>query len=449
MVRSSRRCIASVCHCPRSVVLLLMGVATLLVTNYMIHQQHRYNTVDHMGGKQLLRNGATTSGTPPLPSDDLFLVESVQSIPYKTDLDKEYWRRREHIKYVCNADDLRRLTREKWTEQLWHFKSLNILYCPLENHDTVIWRKTSEIWMRSQTDSTSFLLDWGRFKGSEYRNTVTGEQAETFVDMFNTSLKVLYTRDPYWQLFEYYVNNIVVPSNESLQLGKQITLNHKDSPSKSNIECGHNVSFVEFTQFVMSSKENGSFAGTVNHCDVCGIDFDVIGKEDTFEQDTLYVYNKLKSPDKVSAFEDFQREYDFSIIEGFVETAFTRKNNITCISTYSMYLRLWRQLQIWGYISKNISFPYTKEESLSLEYYELLNASLRAYNSSIPMSRSNRFEAISQAYHVLSLSELNALRALYVINFYLFDYNDRPGLIYFKQAPQSDFSFFDIIVNQE
>lgn len=36
-----------------------------------------------MGGKQLLRSGATTSGTPPLPSDDLFLVESVQSIPYK------------------------------------------------------------------------------------------------------------------------------------------------------------------------------------------------------------------------------------------------------------------------------------------------------------------------------------------------------------------------------
>ncbi|XP_067686966.1 uncharacterized protein [Haliotis asinina] len=446
MAGSSRRCISVVRHCPTSVVLLLMAVAVLLAT-YVIDHHYSHNVLDHVALTEF--QGTTTSGIQTLPSSDQFADYPVHSMPHKSDLGKLYLRRRKHIKYVCA--ELRDEGGKKSENQLWHFKPLNILYCPLENYDTVTWRKTFEIWMRSQSSTrSSYNLDWRQFKRSKDRALMgEGKQTGTFMDMFNSSLKVLYTRDPYWQLFEYYVNNFVVPSNESLQLGKQIILKHKESRTKDDLTCGQNVSFVEFTQFVTSSKQNPSFAGTVNHCDVCGIDFDVIGKEDTFEQDTMYVYNKIKSPDMASDFEDFQLEYDFSIIEGYVETAFTRKNNITCISTYSMYLRLWRQLQIWGYISNNITFPYTKEESLSLEYTQLLDATLTAYQKSVPISRSNRFDAIAQAYHVVSFSELNVLRALYTDDFYLFDYNDRPGLIHFKQAPQSEFSYFDVIVKQK
>ncbi|XP_071112215.1 carbohydrate sulfotransferase 11-like isoform X2 [Haliotis cracherodii] len=387
----------------------------------------------------------------PLPSDlkELqvpFFAESNRNI------DLIYRKRREHLKYICSVEHLRSQTREKRTDQLWHYKSLNILYCPLENHDTVIWRKTFEIWMRSQSSTrSSFDLDWRQFSRSKYNFPTLKEtelQTEAFMTLYNSSLKVIYTRDPHWQLFEYYVNNFVVPSNESLQLGKQITLNHKDSRTKEDLKCGHSVTFKEFTNYLRSTNQYSSFAGTANHCDVCGIDFDVIGKEDTFEQDTLYVYNKLKSPDKVSAFEDFQREYDFSIIEGFVETAFTRKNNITCISTYSMYLRLWRQLQIWGYISKNITFPYTKEESLTLTYTKLLDATLMAYHNSVPMSRSNRFEAIGQAYFDLTLGDLGSVRKPFELDFHLFSYPDRPALVYFKQGPRSDFTYLDIVAHR-
>ncbi|XP_067686965.1 uncharacterized protein [Haliotis asinina] len=358
------------------------------------------------------------------------------------DVEDIYRKRRQHLKYVCNVENVKNQTRDVWADQLWYFKPLNILYCPLENYDTVTWRKTFEIWMRSQSSTRSnYNLDWGLFKRSKSRfSTLKKTELRN-----ETLMKVIYTRDPHWQLFEYYVNNFVVPSNESLQLGKQIISKHKESRTKDDLTCGQNVTFKEYTMYLKSSKQYPSFAGTTNHCDVCGIDFDVIGKEDTFEQDTMYVYNKIKSPDMASDFEDFQLEYDFSIIEGYVETAFTRKNNITCISTYSMYLRLWRQLQIWGYISNNITFPYTKEESLSLEYTQLLDATLTAYQKSVPMSRSNRFDAIGQAYFDLKLGDLGGVRDPYVLDFHLFGYPDRPAVVYFKQGPHSDFSYLDIV----
>ncbi|XP_046543792.1 uncharacterized protein LOC124253982 [Haliotis rubra] len=407
------------------------------------------------------------SNIAPLPSD----VKELH-VPFsasKRDAEDIYRKRREHLKYVCNVENIKSQTRENWADQLWHFKPLNILYCPLENHDTVTWKKTFEIWMRSQSNfdvigkedtfEQDTLYVYNKLKSPDMASDFEDFQLEYDFSIIEGYVETAFTRKNnitcistysmylrLWrqlQIWGYISNNITFPYTkaESLSLEYSQLLDATLTAYQKSVPMSRSNRFDAIGQ--------AYFDLNLGDLGAADLDFDVIGKEDTFEQDTLYVYNKLKSPDMASDFEDFQLEYDFSIIEGYVETAFTRKNNITCISTYSMYLRLWRQLQIWGYISNNITFPYTKAESLSLEYSQLLDAALTAYQKSVPMSRSNRFDAIAQAYHVLSLSELNVLRALYADDFYLFDYNDRPGLVYFKQAPQSGFSYFDVIVKQE
>lgn len=119
------------------------------------------------------------------------------------------------------------------------------------------------------------------------------EPQRTF--MKNNFTKLLFVRDPYSRLFSAYVDKLFTPQTAFLQnYGRYIIRKFRKGATKKSIECGHDVSFSEFVQYVIASikgkgQMNPHFMPMYLQCDPCSQSYDVIGRLETLKEDLSLV----------------------------------------------------------------------------------------------------------------------------------------------------------------
>lgn len=200
-----------------------------------------------------------------------------------------------------------------------------------------------------------------------YRNTTVIQLRNiSNTDVLKYKFKFMFTRDPYERLWSGYLDKLYLP-DFWWWLGTEIINITRPNATARSIECGHDVSFEEFLLYMTNKLKDGElvnshFAPVYTLCNPCVINFDVIGKLETFHDDTnlvlqetnIFVGNK-DDKDKDLAKEEVQSlvKYNFDVLDRLKQ----KTGNSDCFGPLSIAYRLWKTFQFNGYISDKIKFP--------------------------------------------------------------------------------------------
>lgn len=124
-----------------------------------------------------------------------------------------------------------------------------------------------------------------------YRIPVDFDRTEKLL-LMETALKVTFVRHPFVRLVSTFQDRV-------------IDINFKDwrqeclkFPSNKKI-LGNLPNFDQFVEFVLQKMKMKSVNVHLEffwrRCDLCKVDFDVIGKVETASKDTQYIFNKVKT----------------------------------------------------------------------------------------------------------------------------------------------------------
>ena len=272
-------------------------------------------------------------------------------------------------------------------------------------------------------------------------------------------VKFLFVREPYSRLLSAYNDKILVPNPLYWNMGKKIIAATRDNPSNDSLKYEHDVTFAEYIKYLVIQFESGEsldghFAPMNKHCDPCRFNFDYFGKLETFASDAEFIIEKLKEKNNnISVnFVDFDKDTALDRVNGATDFLFAKLKETEGLKypSYNFYLRVWRDLQIAGHLSKDLDMPISKsEQNLTISKHEFLN--LVKYALSRPMNQTlvkkQRSEALLQAYRSVPKEDLERLSKFVKKDCILFGYDERPRHIFDRSTlpNQETFNYFDAI----
>ena len=173
-------------------------------------------------------------------------------------------------------------------------------------------------------------------------------------------------------------------------------------------------------------------------CDPCRLPYDFIGHLETFKQDAEYLLEMWR--DKYSDFnihlDDFEKETVLDTAKTLLTQLFKsysviRKKDFK-YPFYNLILRVWSDLHIRGYLSKDIPLPYDKNDVENLTMEKLLEAVSKALEIKVNQTavKLQRQESLQQAYSTVSLKDMERLRKYVLKDCQLFSYDERPELLF-------------------
>ncbi|XP_046551621.1 uncharacterized protein LOC124261366 [Haliotis rubra] len=366
-----------------------------------------------------------------------------------------YKKRLQHAKKACDTIPGSDKGVRSTIPTLWYMKQTNMLYCSVAKAGSSFWRRTwnAVTKQRGETIRSPYEYAYEDFNAGPY----VLRHLHKFIDsdaalgnLVNSSLKFMYTRDPYSRIFSAYVDKILAPNTYLWGLGRKTISQFRNGSSEKSRSCGHDVTFGEFVKSIISTpitSLDAHFIPVTEWCDVCSLQYDVIGKMETFKTDSMYLMHKAGILGKRVEIKDFGIEYTADSFVDYVTRTFLHRGGFgKCLPFHTAIRRLWRQMQIAGSISKEEQYPLTPAESDTVTEVQLINVMLGAFKRTSSRSRSNKKEAFLQAYRQVPLHDLEQIRAKYSKDFLLFDYDDRPKELFDKTVqPHIKFDYFDVM----
>ncbi|XP_067686964.1 carbohydrate sulfotransferase 10-like [Haliotis asinina] len=363
--------------------------------------------------------------------------------------DGELKRRAKHARDICSTLKSPNIS----TDKLSYYKHLNLLYCPVPKVATKFWFRALHI-LETGEKKSPFEINRGPEKPISHQGYGTDEEIRAIIQ---SAYKIMFTRDPYQRIFSAYVDKFLSPNPVFWSLGKGIIM--KVRKSRPNLlGCGEDVTFREVIRYLTGidvELHDFHFRPVSSQCDVCHIQYDIIGKVETFEHDAMFIFNQTHASERGMIVKNFKEESNIYNIIFNVHRAFSLKNqSLECISHHMVHRRLWRVLQISGLINKYDDYPLSPNESRKANETMIMNLVLRAYERSTPEARLNKQEALLQAYSQIPLVGLEHLRLKYLRDLMLFDYEERPSFLFDKGntklgKSQVSFDYFDVLTLKE
>jgi hypothetical protein len=121
-----------------------------------------------------------------------------------------------------------------------------------------------------------------------------------------------------------------------------------------------------------------------------------------------------------------------------------RQGLSACISMKEAGRRLWRKWQIRGLISKEERFPVTDAAMHLVTATALFNAGLAAMQRSDSIGKkSQKSEALTQAYASVPLEDRLKLKQLLLLDFQMFGFSSQPESVFPTSSNRTDgFNYF-------
>ncbi|XP_041357743.1 carbohydrate sulfotransferase 10-like [Gigantopelta aegis] len=342
-------------------------------------------------------------------------------------------------------------------ENMWLVdQNYKTLFCSLAKVGSTFWNHVFHI-LRNGNDSFSspFSLNPAFYENLKNALARSSNSTALLNSIRNDYLKVMFVREPYRRLFSAYVDKLVQPHGYYWnRTGKHITY-HSKKRNKRNMACGHNVSFEDVVNYVVHAEttlrhRDIHFAPMHHQCNICSVDYQMIGKMETFRYDTVFFLNSIKAIDAGIAMDNWTEEHDANYIKQKCIFAFKVKNSTKqCLSFYELLKRQWRAFQIVGLISKDFHFPFTDGSVNNITLEEYTSVIISVHNRSGSSAKANQNEAFKQAYTSLSRGALENLRDVLFLDFQLFGYNPEPDELFSQpvqhQPHKQIFNYFDFL----
>ena len=250
------------------------------------------------------------------------------------------------------------------------------------------------------------------------------------------SVRAITVRDPFTRIWSAYIDKFLLPDFWASK-GKHIISMTRPNPKLMALRCGHDVTFLEFVQYIIEVGHSFQFYNQDKHwlpasdiCDPCFFKPSIIGKQETFLADFKYTLEQTglsKWLEKIQAVHitgfEIKEEIDYTF------RIFHRVEK--CIDKYELSKRIWTAFILNGYIPANETFPTDIDPgSLNAEsFHELVKGVRAKYTITSEQKRAIRTHALQTAYRQVPKDHLDALRELYKLDFVLFGYNPHPDYL--------------------
>ncbi|XP_064598843.1 carbohydrate sulfotransferase 11-like [Liolophura sinensis] len=251
-----------------------------------------------------------------------------------------------------------------------------------------------------------------------------------------SSRAVVFTRDPYTRLFSAYIDKIFLPSFWKF-IGIAIVQQLRPDPSPESLECGHDVTFEEFLRYVINVEETGHVTASIcdDHwapvtslCDVCRMKYDYIGKQESFLNDTNYIFQQL-GLDKLM----LSSLQPASSVRNSINTTVWSFGwfiqNSSCVADEEALHRVWYSLQTQGYMMVDTEAPWLSLDLKTANMADIVEAFLSSYDKNKPTSeqtKQQRHQVLVDAYSLVPLSVKRGIQNAFRYDFDLFDYDKEP-----------------------
>ncbi|KAK3584673.1 hypothetical protein CHS0354_001257 [Potamilus streckersoni] len=336
-------------------------------------------------------------------------------------------------------------------EHLTIDKRHKLVYCAIEKIGCTFWKRIFQILIGFKNVSDPFHIQG--IHAYEGYLTAKGMSFDTLYMLLRTSRKFMFVREPYERLLSGYVDKLFSPNAAYWNfIGKFVVSNFRTNPSPLSSECGHDLTFEEFARYFVYSqltneRRDAHFVPNFEHCRPCEIDYDYIGKLETFEEDTLFLMHKFNISDKVQ-FKDFKSETERDAIVDAADYVFAMRAPIVkCMSFSEALFRCFRKLQIRGILSKNVQYPFPLNVERNININEFKEAMLDLHAISGPSEErlKNRQEAFIEAYSSLPLDLMENIRQAVFIDASLFGYEQFPSIIRnSEKVKETSFKYFSL-----
>ena len=293
----------------------------------------------------------------------------------------------------------------------------------------------------------------GRFKSPEeiprmhahfgpYINTkVIQLHNKSNLERLGNKFRFMFTRDPYERLWSGYLDKLYLP-DFWWWLGTKIINATRPGANERSLQCGDDVTFEEFLLFTTNNLKTGDhvdihFAPVYTQCNPCVIKFDVIGKLETFKEDTALVLekanvslvNNVRASARDIILEEIQTliKYNFDILSRIKHTT----QDLDCYNALSIAKRLWKTFQYHGYISDKHEFPFKDFEfvtDLAMMKTALVNRIVhlrKLAGTATETWTRQRQKYITVAYTSVSKEVFDAIGQTYKGDLELFGYKKR------------------------
>lgn len=265
------------------------------------------------------------------------------------------------------------------------------------------------------------------------------EFSRTYALMRN-SFKFMFVRQPYKRLYSAYLDKLLGINTEYWRFANENIL---PLVRNTNSSCGHDVSFPEFVKYIIRSETIGEnqerhFTTMTSHCHPCQMDYDFIGKIETFNEDINMLISTWNKKFNGHLIKDNNKNVPASsllvrAVTHLMRTIEFRTEIEGCMPIYNAFKRGWRDLQLRGFIPISEAIPVTAEQ-VNIPDYGDLTEELRTYvqkalDKKIDLSQQKR-DAFVEAYSLISDEDLNELRSVLLNDCNLFEYDCSPADIF-------------------
>ena len=329
--------------------------------------------------------------------------------------------------------------------EVWVYKPKQLAYCVMPKVGTTFWKRIfrflsqdyqiklnisrpSDIDRRTVHEFQTKNISVQSLSSQSVRKLISEEKMNSF----------MFSRDPYSRLWSGYLDKVYLPQFQRV-IGTAIEKMVKTNATALDKSCGNNVTFAEFIEYIiriLSSGKNldGHFNPVFKECSPCHVCFDVLGKMETFQADSEFIFNNfgLKHLSKLVSFSLDPKEE----VHMLIEYIFDLESN--CTTRAYITERLWKSFQINGYISKDIPLPSsciprlsncTSAKAKAIFEEEVV----RAINESAfdkQMLRLQKRSFLVEAYKQLPVELLWEIPIQFQQDFEIFGYDKQPKDIY-------------------
>lgn len=205
----------------------------------------------------------------------------------------KYLKRSEKVRQVCQEFNLQRGKGQPLRKDILVNLEHGLAYCPIGKTGSTTWMN---YFMRMTKKPKGLAYAWRRKSHFYMRQFYTLPQALTEDEkrlFLNNSLKVVFVRHPFVRLVSTFRNKVI---RLHYKYWREECMKYR-----SLYEIIDNKpNFDQFVQFILDKKVFNDFHTTLywKKCNLCKLDYDVIGKTETFNEDIKYIFYKVSSISK-------------------------------------------------------------------------------------------------------------------------------------------------------
>ncbi|OWF53771.1 carbohydrate sulfotransferase 11-like [Mizuhopecten yessoensis] len=192
------------------------------------------------------------------------------------------------------------------------------------------------------------------------------------------STKFIIARDPLERLYSAYVDKVFSPNPFYWDvLGTYIVKTFRDNTSKTT--CGHDVTFPEFLQYAVHAETTGKHVDVHvlslwKSCSPCHVKYDIIGKMETFKDDTNYILDKLNLEPYKAVLRNISIDAVNDALYDTAQAYVSMRGVATkCTSKQNTAERIWTKLKARGFIAADLPVPsnlFYKKEATVFEIFK-------------------------------------------------------------------------------